>query len=155
MARNKVAARQTKYMAKKGKLKGKNKKETKLLRGACVHHYYNKKGNLKPLFFKQDDYMICNMCKAKVPLKFFSNEKIDKTVENMTLLNNHNKYTATAIGAGDKTVEYFSKMGADLTLYAKMSKKVRNIGKKAGTVKKKKKNKKRSGSQIYGSWETR
>ena len=48
-----------KALTKKGRLKGKNKKETKALKNACMHHKINRKGKLKPAYFIQDNDCTC------------------------------------------------------------------------------------------------
>ena len=37
----------TENLSKKGEIKGRNKRQTKVLRGACMHHVINRKGKVK------------------------------------------------------------------------------------------------------------
>lgn len=145
----------TKALNKKGRLKGKNKKETKMLKGICPHNKLNKRGHLKPTIFSTDgQYAICTMCGAKFPIPLYKVDEIDEIVGNMKELNNQNKYSAVSSNAGDQTSEYFANMGAMLQTYAKTSKKLRNVVAKQDSVKKKK-NKNRGGSSMYGTWQSR
>ena len=45
--KSKALLQVTKSINKKGKLKGRNKKETKMLKGMCTHHKINKNGKVK------------------------------------------------------------------------------------------------------------
>lgn len=141
----------TKSVSKKGRLKGKNKKETKMLKGMCPHHKLNKHGKVKPTVFSNDnESLICEMCGARFPGSFFSNSKIKEIVRDMQTLNDQNKYIAVAVGAGEGTIDYFAQMGIALQTYKKNSKKLRNVAEKSSKVKKK--SKQRTGSESYGSW---
>lgn len=142
----------SKSVSKKGRLKGKNKKETKALIGMCPHHKYNKHGKIKPTIFSNDnEYCICSMCGKKFPASFYKNEELGEIVGAMSQLNNQNKYTAVATNAGTEMNDYFAQMGVMLMHYKKNSKKVRNVAEKQGRVKEKKK-RTSNGSSMYGSW---
>ena len=153
MARRTKSVEQiSKNVSKKGRIKGKNKKETKALIGMCPHHKYNKNGKLKPTIFSNDgEYCIGAMCGAKFPASFYKNEEIGEIVAEMKQINNQNKFTAVATNAGNEMNDYFAQMGVMLQYYKKNSKKVRNVAEKQGRVKEKKK-KQSSGSSMYGSW---
>lgn len=145
----------TKSIDKKGRLKGSNKKETKVLKGLCPHHRINKNGKVKPTIFSNDgEYCICTMCGAKFPAKFFTNDEIKTLVNDMKEMNNQNKYTAVATNSGDNMVDFFSQFGVMLQSYKKNTKKLRNVAEKQGNVRNKKKNKNGggNGSSMYGSW---
>lgn len=149
--KSKAVMQVTKSLNKKGKLKGKNKKETKMLKGMCPHHKLNKHGKVKPTIFSNDgESLICELCGARFPGHFFSNSEIKEIVEDMEVLNNQNKFMAVAIGAGEGTVDFFAQMGVALKSYKKNSKKLRNVAEKQNKVKKKSKS--ASGSANYGSW---
>lgn len=140
---------------KKGRLKGKNKRETKILRGICPHHRINKKGNIKPATFIHDDKCNCLMCKSRFRYEPYTNEEIHDIVDPLIELNNFNKFAAIATNAGDSMNDFFANVGAELEFYVKNSKKVRNLAQKQDAVKGKrnKKNKNRyNGSSSYGSW---
>ena len=153
MKSSKILRRYTNAINKKGELKGSNKKETKSLRGGCVHHKYNKHGNPKATIFINDGSTCnCTLCKGSFPAVFYDNKSIHDIVDEMVELNNHNKYIAVASNAGEEVVEYFSMIGSMLAFYPKNSKKVRNVAQKQDNVKKKKKHHNGGGSSAYGSW---
>lgn len=146
----------TRAINKKGRLKGKNKKETKMLKASCPHHRYNKKGKLKPTIFNNNDgTCICTMCGGKFPAKFYDNDQLGQIVGDMRTLNEQSKYMAVATGSGDSTVEYFSQTGAILSKYKKAYKKVRSFADKQSNIKNKKKKKVATGSSQYGGWGSR
>lgn len=151
---NKNIVKITKSINKKGRLKGSNKKETKILNGICTHHKINKHGKIKPTtFVNADEYCICKICGAKFPARFYDNDALDDIIDGMKELNNQNKYTSVAINSGDKMTDFFCTFGAMLTTYKKNSKKIREVARKRGDIKKKK-DKSRGGSSMYGSWGT-
>ena len=91
----------TKNLTKKGRLKGRNKKETRALRGMCPHHKVNKRGHIKPTLIPGGKgYCYCRMCKAKVPTKFFDDEYVKETADNMAEINSQAKYIAAAGNLG-------------------------------------------------------
>lgn len=152
--KSKSVMKVTKSINKKGKLKGHNKKETKMLKGICPHHRINKHGKVKPTIFSNDgEYCICTMCGAKFPAKFFTNDEIKTLINDMEEMNNQNKFTSVATNSGDQMVDYFGQFGVMLKVYKKNAKKLRNVAEKEGKIRNKKKNKNGgSGSSSYGSW---
>ena len=142
----------TKHLNKKGRLKGKNKKETKALKGMCPHHKITKRGKVKPTIFNQDGkYCICYMCGQEFPMNFYKNEELDEIIGNMKELNNHNKYTSVATNSGDGMVDFFANVGVALEQYKKNAKRVRNVASKEHNVKRRRNNK-ATGSSQFGSW---
>lgn len=143
-------------LTKKGVLKGKNKKETKALRGMCPHHRLNKKGKIRPTIYSADGKtFICTSCGETFPAKFFTNEEIKEIMKNMKSLNNQNKFMAVATNSGDKMVSYFCQIGVMLQSYAKHAKKIRNVAEKSGDIRKKKHKRNETGSSALGTWGTR
>lgn len=144
----------------KGKLKGKNKKETKALRGICPHHKVTKKGKIRAQFFvggtnaEGQQMLYCKMCGQSFRAPFFDNDEINEIVDRMRELNNQNKFTSVATNAGQKTVSYFATMGSMLQTYPKLAKKLRNVAEKSGKMKKRKREQE-YGSAKYGSWASR
>ena len=149
--RNKSVVKITKALTKKGKLKGNNKKETKMLKHICPHHKINKKGKVVPTIFNNGDYCVCTMCKHKFPASFYTNDEYDEAIGTMTEMNDQAKFMSVATNAGDNMVDYFANMGAMLGTFKKNAKKLRNVAEKQGSVKQKKK-KHNQGSSMYGSW---
>ena len=150
--KSKSVMKVTKSINKKGKLKGHNKKETKMLKGICPHHRINKHGKVKPTIFSNDgEYCICTMCGAKFPAKFFTNDEIKTLVNDMEEMNNQNKFTSVATNSGDQMVDFFGQFGVMLQNYKKNTKKLRNVAEKQGNVRNKK-NRNAENSSMYGSW---
>lgn len=156
MANNyKQVSKLTKCLNKKGELRGSNKKETKMLKGICVHHKYNKNGKLKSTLFNNgDEYCLCTMCGQKVLPKFYEKDEVKDNVKAMKEMTNQLKFMAVATNSGENMVNYFCECGAMLQSYKKNAMKLTTIAKKQGNVKNKKKNKNGggSGSSQYGSW---
>jgi hypothetical protein len=146
----------TKNINKKGRLKGKNKKETKALIGMCPHHRLNKHGKVRPTIIpSKDNTRICTMCAARFDAKFYTNEDVENVLGEMDRLNQQAKFMATAINAGDKTVDFFATTGVILKQYKKLYKRLRNVAQKQGSIRNKQKNKGNgySNSASYGSWQ--
>lgn len=142
----------SKSLNKKGRIKGKNKKETKALKGACPHHKINRKGRVKPTVYVQDKDCICELCGKRFPAKFFSNEKVDEIVDDFEEFNNQAKYLATAVNQNSEICDFFSEVGVRIVGIKKKYKKVRNVAKKQSDIKKRKKKNRYQGSSQYGSW---
>lgn len=139
---------------KKGKLKGKNKKETKILKGACVHHIIGKNGKIKPMYHNDGNgRCICRMCGGSFPAKMFNEDKLDKVIGNMEDLNNQSKMVVQAIGADKSTIRFFSELGSMLKLYPKTYSNIRRIAEKQDSMKRKKKGNHNGGSNTtLGAW---
>ena len=142
----------SKHITKKGRIKGKNKKETKMLKGRCTHHKINRKGSVKPMITCDSEYCYCELCDAKFPTRLFKDDEIKDLVNDFNEFNNQNKYMSVATGVGENMTEYFAQLGVMLSMYKKYAKRVRNIADKTGNHKKHKKKQKSSGSSQFGSW---
>ena len=141
----------TKSTNKKGNLKGKNKKETKMLKAICPHHRINKKGKVVPTIFNNGDYCICTLCGAKFRANFYSKEEVKEAVGAMKEMNNQAKFMSVATNAGENMCDYFGSFGAMIGTFSKNMKKITKVAQKQGAVKEKKK-KHDQGSSMYGSW---
>lgn len=145
----------SKSVNKKGKLVGKNKKETKMLKAVCPHHRINKHGKVKPTFMNNGEgTCVCTMCRATFPAKFFKDEKLDGIIGDMKTVNEQAKFMAVATGAGNQTIDFFTQFGVMLANYKKAYTKERNVAEKQSNVKNKKKKKSYESNQ-YGSWTTK
>lgn len=157
MAQNKLLVKITSMLNKHGEIKGKDKKETKALKGSCPHWKINKKGKKVTNIKIIGDYGICKACGAKIPLHLYSNDEVKKTVNGFRDLNNQAKFLSIATNSGDEMVGLFSKQGVLLNLYKKNYKKIRKIAEKQDSLKKGKKKNKNKGnggasSDAFGSW---
>lgn len=143
----------TKAINKKGEIKGKNKKETKMLKAICPHHKYNKHGKLKPTIYNDSKgSCYCRLCGQKFPSKLLELSEVKDMVEGLEELNSQAKFTSVAIGAGASTVEYYAQLGAALSTYKKSYGKLKEVAERQNKVKTKKNKKNSGGSNQYGSW---
>lgn len=153
MADIKYVSLMTKNLTKKGVLKGKNKKETKILRGSCVHHFYSKKHKLKAAPWRNSGTGKCScpMCNHEFRAKFYRDDELPGIINPYVEFVDQAKYIAVAANLGEKTIAYWADLGGKVALSKKMYKKSRNVAQKQSKMKKKK-NKNFSGQQRYGSW---
>ena len=144
----------TEHLTKKGRLKASNKKDYKILRGACVHHVISHKGKLRATVQnngKRECY--CRTCNYAFPTTPYEDKVLDSTIDGIRDLNNQAKFMNTAIGGGQESQRYFSEFGSMIELYKKLYQKLLSVAKKADGLKKKKnKGKKTSAGSTYGSW---
>lgn len=148
----------TDSLNKRGQIKGNTKKETRALKGLCVHHKLNKKGKVKPDISNHGNgECSCNMCEHTFSAKIPSHDKVVETIDEMIRLNNQAKFMAVAVDSGDETIKYFAAMGVQLMNYRKTYEKLKNVAERQENIKKgKNKGKGRNdfngGSTNYGSW---
>ena len=143
-------------VTKKGKLKGKNKKETKELKAKCEHWRFNKKGKKKPTIYNAGDgTCTCTMCGAKFSASPYKDDELTKIFDDINKVINQAKFMSVAIGADD-AAELFSGTSVALKNSKKAYKKVRNVAIKSSKLggKKKKNHENGGGSSQFGSWET-
>lgn len=146
----------TKSLKKNGKLKGKNKKQTKMLKAICTHHKYNHKGRLVSKIFNNGDGTChCRMCGATFTTKHAKNKKeINSNLKPFKNMLNQLKYTIVACGLGAKSLDYACNLAASVEQFPKVYGKAMAVAKKKDDLgnKNKKKNNSRGGSSQYGSW---
>lgn len=147
----------TESLNKRGRIKGASKKETRALKGLCVHHKFNKKGKLRADIINDGNgECTCLMCEYSFPAKLLSHEKVIDSIDEMIRLNNQSKFMAVAVDAGDETIKYFATMGVQLMNYRKTYLKLKNIAERQENIKKGKKGKGKNnygvGSTNYGGW---
>lgn len=144
----------------KGKIKGKNKKETKKIKAICTHHRLKKKsGKLVPaVFYKEVDGVqkaICPLCGAEFSTELFTKKEVKERFKDSIEVLDQAAYAAEAVGAGTNITDFISSTKAQLKSSKKPVNKVLKIASSVNRVGKKK-NKKRNGergSSAYGSWE--
>ena len=108
----------SKAVNKKGKLKGKNKKETRGLKAICPHNRYNKKGKMRPTIVNNNDgTCTCALCGATFSTKIYKGDMLKDAIQPFKALNDQAKYMAAASGAGAKAIDYFAQTGAMLANY--------------------------------------
>ena len=139
---------------KHGKIRGKTKKQTKVLRGACVHHTLNNKGKVKPTITNDGKQTCtCRMCGASFKGRPYNKEEVVNKFKGAKEVVNQAKYLAVAVNAGNDAIRFFSEMGSMLELAPKNYRKIGSIAEKAESVRNKKK-KKKNGSDFssMGGW---
>ena len=144
----------SKSLNKKGKIKGKNKKETKYLTRACTHHYYNRKGKLKAAFFNNSNgECICELCGRSFPTKPETKADVKGKLETVLGLANQAVTAAVAGSLGEKVVDKFVNLKVLLEEFPKdYSRTMKAISKEDNIKKKKKNNNGGGGSSQYGGW---
>ena len=152
--RIKIVEKISKSISKKGKIKGKNKKESKYLKKACVHHYYNRKGKLKPAFFNTNDgYCVCESCGRRFPTKPETKSNVKDVVEDILGLANQAVTATVAGGLGEKAVDKLVLFKVMLEEFPKDYDKImKAISKEENLRRKKRKGNNGGGSNQYGSW---
>jgi len=143
-----------KQHTKKGKIRGKNKKQTKILIGACPHHTTNSKGKIKPIISNDGkQWCTCRLCKASFKGRPYKNEELDNKLKGAIEVINQGKYLSVAVGAGNDTIRYFTELGSMLALAKKYYKRVSSLAEKVESIHNKKK-KKKNGSDFgtMGAW---
>lgn len=144
----------TNALTKKGKIKGRNKKETKLLRDSCVHHLWDKRERcyISPIFSNADGTRVCEMCGAKFSSHFYENAELKNVIRPMLELTNQLKFMTVAIGADNKTVDAVVQAHVLNKRLAEIYKNCRKVAASKSKVKKYKKGKKHQALNQYGSW---
>jgi hypothetical protein len=145
----------SKSLNKKGKIKGKNKKETKYLMRACTHHYYNRKGKLKPAFINNSNgECICELCQRSFQTKPETKADVKDKLNPILSLANQAVTAAVAGNLGDKAVDKFVNLKVLLEEFPKDYSRTMKAISKEDNIKKKKKNNNGGGggSSQYGGW---
>lgn len=130
-----------------------DKKEKKILKAGCPHHYLGKKGKPKAALERCGDITRCKICGARFTVKFYTDEAIKNAINEVIDINNQAKYIAVGAGFGKEASDYLGEFGVSLQKYPKTYKKLKYSLQKKNKIKKNKNhNKNRSGSSQYGSW---
>lgn len=142
--------------SKNGKLRGKNKRETKILRGACVHHTLNKKGRVKSTIdaSRADGTCYCRQCGHEFKAGAYSKPEVKEMLAPAKDVVNNLKFLSVAVSAGSDTVRFSAELGSMLELLPKTYNQVANIALKSISAKNKKKHGKNKYemSNSIGAW---
>ena len=145
----------TKMLTKKGRIKGKNKQDTAIKRGQCMHHIYNKNHKLKTRIQPGDETIYCPICRQSVHHGFPNKDKVADAVEPAIDLINLCKYLSVAGNTGRESQEYYMTLGGMMGVFEKRTNKLMKAMRRSNDIKKKKKKNRSSGSRKYGSWNIR
>ena len=132
----------------------------KMLKTGCIHHYYSKKGNLKPAVIVNDNSTeaYCPICGRTIPLEAFSAEEFDKVWDTVTKVSDQVNFLAGRLELGKPAYRYGSAMMVRNKKWMKYGRKVLELTRKEDVVnggKHKGKNKNHGGnggSNIAGGW---
>lgn len=140
----------TDALNKKGKLKGKNKKQTKILKASCVHHRYTKRMHIKTTAKPIGSSLICTACNAEIAKQFFTKDRVKDVCADLREIVEQGKYLSVACNTSNETINYFSRFAVELKMFPKAYMRLSEIANNRGKIKKKKSE--ISGSRQYGAW---
>ena len=146
-----------KHVTKKGKIKGKNKAETKLLRTSCCHHRYNNKGHLKQttIPIRTDDgetHFICRRCGCEFTPTVYTKKDVKEAIIPVIDILENDKFIAAATNSGQNVISYLVQTEVAIKKLPKVNKKLAKIASRRSDIKNKKKNRNTYSSNSYGSW---
>lgn len=140
---------------KHGKIRGRNKQETKDLRNSCTHHKVTKKGKIRGTLQPSDveGYLYCPKCGKLVSTELATPEMIDENFTETSGLLSQSLYFAQALDAGEGVIRDIAESNIRLMRVKKSVKKLTKMAKKTDNLSDKgKKNKKNVSSATFGSW---
>lgn len=160
LTKNNPIVKVSNFITKNGKIKGKSKKETKALRLICPHHKINKKGKVKPSVWNDGTgQCTCESCSRSFRTKLFSDEEIDKLVDDVIEVADQGEFMAVSVDAGEESINAFAELKLAVVNVRKAYKRVRDMAKKQEKVHGKhgKHGKDNGGnsSESLGSWRAR
>ena len=142
----------TKSLTKKGKIKGRNKKETKMLTYACPHNKLNKKGEIVPQIETVGKMLRCRMCHAEFSGHIYMDDEIRKMLKNTMYLINQMKFMMPALKADKDTQRFVTQLAVSMEQVPKIYHRIRKVADKRTEMQRKKKNKQNRDNDGYGSW---
>lgn len=145
----------TSCLNKHGELKGKNKKETKVIKDTCMHHKVGKKGKLKSRVNVTGETAHCTMCDQDFPATIYTKEDRRRIITDYREFLNNTKFMAAGIGAGEDTQRFLAESAVSIDNVNNINKKCSKIIRKQDQIAKKKKKNKDTGNSKLGSWNVR
>lgn len=142
----------TNSLTKKGKIKGKNKHETKMLIYACPHNKLTKKGKVQPTIDKQNGKLHCSMCDARFSGHIYSDEEVRAMCTKTMSLIQQMKFLTPALGADKDTQRFITNAAITMESLPKIYKRIRKVAQKNKEMKRKKNNQNRGYSGNEGEW---
>ena len=155
LGNKKLVELHSKSLNKHGVLKGRNKKETEVLKATCMHHKLNKKGKLKSRVSDVDKNGVCHclMCEADFRALPYTKEDRKKALADSLNLIDNTKFYATAVGVNESAQRVLAEAAVTMRVVAKINKKVTKIVMKKDNLSEKKK--KNDVESTLGSWSTK
>ena len=159
IASNTVTARITKSLNKKGRIKGKTKEETKLLKAVCNGHKLNKKGKVRAIIVNRGDgYCEC-ACGTVFPAAPYKKEEVKDMIQPLKELLHQGRFMCEAAGIDTATQQYFADTSIRIEKLPKIYNRVKKVVEKNDNNKKNKKNKKNKGynydSDALAAWKVK
>lgn len=145
---------QTGMLNKHGELKGRNKKETKILKDTCMHHRINKKGKLKSRVEVAGGVAHCTMCNNDFTAKPYSKDERDRICGDFYELVNNAKFMAAATHADENVQRVLAETAVNVRNVSKISKTLTKVVEKEDRMSKKEKKNSNSSSSL-GEWNLR
>lgn len=158
MANIKSVLKTTKSLTKKGKIKGRNKKETRVLRAGCTHHRYNRSGSKIKATVRvaADGTIFCPMCKAEFSESIIGHNEAREIMAKAKEVLDQKTFMAVEANAGNEAIDYLVNFKSFFNKNTyKMLDKIDKVTVKKTGIQKKKKNYKNYGAQSFGGWGTR
>lgn len=158
LTKNNPIVKVTESLNKSGRIKGKNKKETKVLRAICGHHKINKKGKLKPQIYNNGTgECTCELCERTFRTKLFTDEMVNEIIDNAMELADQGEFIAISTDAGEEAVNAFAEFKVALINLGKAYRRVRQLAQKQDKIKNKNRRGKdgrndKDSSAAYGGW---
>ena len=139
---------------KNGQLKVKgDKKKTKQLRFACLHHGINKKGKMKSWIRNNGDgKCVCKHCGAVLTTAIADRDEIEEISSKVLEYVDEAAFMATEVGAGNEAICSLTQGKVFLNQLPKIYTSVAEVAKKDDQMKHGKKNKGSSGASKLSSW---
>lgn len=144
---------------KKGKLKGRNKQDTKRLKAICPHNRITKKNDIVETYRITEGkdgqpWCICTQCGAKFLAGYYETKEMKAIIKETKMVIENAKFLATAVNGEPKVIDKLASINSELDWVIKTSKKLTNIAKYQDDIKKnKKKNKNKGyGGGSLGHW---
>ena len=144
----------TSMLNKHGELKGRNKKETKIIRETCMHHKVGKKGKLKSRVEVSNGIAHCTMCGEDFRAKPYTKDERKQLIADVAEFTNHTKFLAAAVGASEDVQRSLAEFSVGIQNLKHINKKYTKLVEKQDRITKKDKKNKNTGSTL-GNWNIR
>jgi hypothetical protein len=143
---------QTDSLNKHGELRGRNKKETKVLQATCLHHKIGKRGKVKMRVNPDEHAGIahCTMCGEDFRVAPYTKEERKRICGDFREFLNQTKYFAVASKASEANLRQLAEVSIGVNIAEKINKKTTKIVLKQDSIVKK--DKKNRLSSTLGSW---
>ena len=142
----------TDALNKHGELKGRNKKETKLLQATCCHHKLGKHGKIKMRVNpdQQAGMAHCTMCGHDFRIEPYTKEQRNEVINNFIELVDQTKYFAMASRVSEANIRQLAEASIVAEITRKINKKTTKAVVKQNNIDKK--SRKNRSTSTLGNW---